>query len=797
MDIIAIGVANNSGGGGGGTPTDAYSKTETDALLKNKVGFAEYKDNKISLYDSSSKDKIIGEIDLPVDMVVDQIKTKFSQKFKFDSTTYPDTENPNLDGKPVLVLAIKTSATADTFSFLNMESLVDVYTGGTTKSAIISVDPETGVITNVVRISAETGNKIVQKNDGLFVPNQTAADVSYSNTTSKLKATTTQAAIDETLGVANSKYSKPETGIPSTDMAQAVKDSLGKADTALQAADKTELQDAIDGVDEAKLDKTAVLSDFSSSELTNKVLSAQLSLDTFTKKVTTESANNNTRIVPVPEDVDCFAGIGMIGGKTQKVVQIGVIQTNPSVVQGISRTAEGTMGVKFTGTCTKTDDYTYSNTESKAIVGHKYCCTFTGSMPAGCKIEGSSDAINNTIIKTATTTNVDANMIIPNGTVLNNVIYPMTLDLTAMFGAGKEPTIEECRSMFTEYIPNGYYLWNAPVTEITSDKNIFDDKLGLYVSNTGGGNGDATYTDGTITTIKIDSGYPVISSVQIFDEGKHTISFKSTTSTNRIFVHYVDSNGNNISSQYKSNPPAGLSYNSFYDAFYVDLTNDSIFINAATKFKFGILPYVNGASASHIQVEKGESATSYEKRGSNTIKLSDVYGNLEEIFPDYGASMNDNVYNYLDLEEMIYHHKVKTIHLGDYDYTDTYGVGRWAIRGDKIPAAKIVASYDPLICDLLTSDKNVIENTSSAPNMTAYFYAADNSLLCKMTDVTTAAQAKAKLANAVLNYELKNEELIPLSSILPPIHVEPNGTIEFVNEHNLDVPTKTIYKKTI
>lgn len=281
MDIIAIGVANNSGGGGGGTPTDAYSKTETDALLKNKVGFAEYKDNKISLYDSSSKDNVIGEIDLPVDMVVDQIKTKFSQKFKFDSTTYLDTENPNLDGKPVLVLAIKTSATADTFSFLNMESLVDVYTGGTTKSAIISVDPETGVITNVVRISAETGNKIVQKDDGLFVPNQTAADVSYSNTTSKLKATTTQAAIDETLGVANSKYSKPETGIPSSHMAQAVKDSLGKADTALQAADKTELQENIN----AKLDKTAVLNVWSEDEKsTEKTLSEKFIYDNLTTK---------------------------------------------------------------------------------------------------------------------------------------------------------------------------------------------------------------------------------------------------------------------------------------------------------------------------------------------------------------------------------------------------------------------------------------------------------------------------------------------------------------------------------
>jgi hypothetical protein len=43
------------------------------------------------------------------------------------------------------------------------------------------------------------------------------------------------AAINEVDGHADAKYTKPGSGIPSTDLATAVQTSLGKADTALQA----------------------------------------------------------------------------------------------------------------------------------------------------------------------------------------------------------------------------------------------------------------------------------------------------------------------------------------------------------------------------------------------------------------------------------------------------------------------------------------------------------------------------------------------------------------------------------
>lgn len=80
---------------------------------------------------------------LPVEMFLDQAKTRFVQSFAFTQETYPGGTDPNLNGKPVLVLALKArdhnnnNAETVTYSFLNMETLVDTYTAKTGDSAKI------------------------------------------------------------------------------------------------------------------------------------------------------------------------------------------------------------------------------------------------------------------------------------------------------------------------------------------------------------------------------------------------------------------------------------------------------------------------------------------------------------------------------------------------------------------------------------------------------------------------------------------------------------------------------------
>ena len=112
---------------------------------------------------------------LPVELFLDTAKTVFVQTFAFNATTYPGATNPNMDGKPVLVLALKgvdntaptdTAKQTTTYSFLNMETLVDTYTAKAGDSAkILNISG----YEIEVKIDPSSANKLSVTNDGLMV----------------------------------------------------------------------------------------------------------------------------------------------------------------------------------------------------------------------------------------------------------------------------------------------------------------------------------------------------------------------------------------------------------------------------------------------------------------------------------------------------------------------------------------------------------------------------------------------------------------------------------------------------
>ena len=68
----------------------------------------------------------IKSVTLPSDLRLDQAKTTFAPSFTFNSSTYAGATNPNLNGKPVLILTV-TDGTNSTYSFLNLEGLLKTY----------------------------------------------------------------------------------------------------------------------------------------------------------------------------------------------------------------------------------------------------------------------------------------------------------------------------------------------------------------------------------------------------------------------------------------------------------------------------------------------------------------------------------------------------------------------------------------------------------------------------------------------------------------------------------------------
>ena len=117
----------------------------TKAGLDTAIKYASVSGNTISLFKTADGSGTADfTIDFPQEMFLDQTKTEFVSNFTYSTTKYPGATDPNLDGKPVMVLAVKgTDGTTNTvtYSFLNMASLVDTYTvktGDSTKVLSIS-----------------------------------------------------------------------------------------------------------------------------------------------------------------------------------------------------------------------------------------------------------------------------------------------------------------------------------------------------------------------------------------------------------------------------------------------------------------------------------------------------------------------------------------------------------------------------------------------------------------------------------------------------------------------------------
>ena len=106
-------------------------------------------------------------IDLPAEMFLDSVSTGLVPNFAFSAATYEGATDPNLNGKPVLVLGVKTrnnDGVSETisYSFLDMSTLVDVYTASDT--SIIITDYKVKV-----NVSADSDNMLATTANGLYV----------------------------------------------------------------------------------------------------------------------------------------------------------------------------------------------------------------------------------------------------------------------------------------------------------------------------------------------------------------------------------------------------------------------------------------------------------------------------------------------------------------------------------------------------------------------------------------------------------------------------------------------------
>lgn len=136
--------------------------------------------NTVSLFASTDMSGAAAfTFDFPAEMFLDQTKTEFVGKFAWSDTAYPGSTNPNLNGKPVMVLAVKGDDGSVTYSFLNMATLVDTYTSKVEgKDASTTIIIEGYEVEVKVNISADADNQLELKADGLYVAKPASVDIS-------------------------------------------------------------------------------------------------------------------------------------------------------------------------------------------------------------------------------------------------------------------------------------------------------------------------------------------------------------------------------------------------------------------------------------------------------------------------------------------------------------------------------------------------------------------------------------------------------------------------------------------
>lgn len=118
------------------------------------------------------------KVDLPIERFLDQTKTTLVPKFVWTETLYPNSINPNLEGKPVFVLAVKgISNTSDmtetiSYSFLNMETIIKQYqVSGELSTVRLELNEDTNTFSGNVNISSDTNNSLsVGTDNGLYSP---------------------------------------------------------------------------------------------------------------------------------------------------------------------------------------------------------------------------------------------------------------------------------------------------------------------------------------------------------------------------------------------------------------------------------------------------------------------------------------------------------------------------------------------------------------------------------------------------------------------------------------------------
>lgn len=494
-----------------------------------------------------------------------------------------------------------------------------------------------------------------------------------------------------------------------------------------------------------------------------------------------------------------LGSVKSVAGKTIVWNWLSDIVVRTSLVNGVNYVSDG-KNIYLNGSATSYTEFLISNMplEVPVLKGHKYYISIglTESMSGlSIAVEGTNSSVDTQTkgVKTCTTGVMNLRLLISirEGTTFNNtVITPKLIDLTKMFGAGKEPsTPEEFEAMF----PADYYEYNegelmsASVEEVINQGRnlanpdnftlvLCDYKNGIFYAK----DGDSKNTFRLKFQQYIGSKYKESSQAFITPVvGRNTYSFTVLSDVTRVRI---------------SNDGANKEFSIFIpvspdcEGKKVILSVDCIDLT------------VGASKLKDIQLEFGNTATPYVPYRCEAHQIPQEILDLQ----GYGSSAGD-VYNEVDWENKQYIQRIGSVDLSTLTWNYNNENQFFYVSEVNVPQ-DIAYRYNAaigLLCEKYEyKGDGAVQVLKIADDYTMYSYCdkayIKPSLRLKNSLYTGVTEFKQSLQGMTLYYEFSEPIVTDISDLisddfLTNLEVESGGTLIFKNT-NVDgyrIPVKS------
>ena len=565
-------------------------------------------------------------------------------------------------------------------------------------------------------------------------------------------------------------------------------DSAAAMNSAIQqnATDISDLEsgkvDKVDGkslISDSEITRLASVNNYDDTTIKQRVTTNETNISTLKKHVTGELTDSdfqedNTVAMTktVPSGMSNYAAVKMIGGRTQKMVQL------------VSEVLASVHNVTLDSSSSK---YSYAIAYRKGHVymmsakSNTYPIRFQVDSKYGiCKIEVDSNARYLTKF-TCNYPDFSSGAFIYNTSSSSYAVTGnfLIFDLTEM----GIPDITETE--FNAMFPEDYYphtegeLWNTPVESVVSiSKNLFNNTP-IRLINT---KKESNYV---WTNIIADTREHIIPNMVFYKGSSVTKEVTLNVHNNRYYSTFTKTdNADSMTIGHNG------SVNDIKISLDISMLNDGT--DYAVSFTMIGSPNVIGSiKISNVMIEKSSIVTGYSIPFKTTLLIPDNDRNL----PCFGYGINETVQNIRDYENGTYTQMVAEVDLGDLNWsvTSTYPNSFVASIAEIQMGER--DKIGNILCDKYTAntfDMTVYEETDKTIALgTAHNIAITDK---SYTDTTAFKEA---MKGVKLVYELATPVVTDCSDMLMPIRVETGGTITFNNEHSLDMPNTVVYKKEV